>query len=716
MTLDAIRRRYDAPDILEAALVVTAILSWAVIIFYAATQMMARIQFGVQFLGVMTVVYILHQSIDVAQRRDVLDAALLSIIGLIAIVTTVYVNVYFDTLLNTRLGYALEHEYLLGGLFVLSILYLTYRAYGMTFFLVVVGSLVYAFYGEYFPGLLRHGGTSVRGIINILVWEFDGLYGNINQIVAAWVALFLLYAGLMRGYGAFDLILRAAFRAGNVVKSGVAQAAVTASIIIGSITGSQTANTAITGSFTIPLMKEHGLKPETAGGIESVASSGGQIMPPVMGAAAFVMASLLGISYLQVLVAGLIPAAIFYISVIVGVHYNAVKQLDDQHNLDIGEYTENKSQSEIAVQSVRFIIPFLVLVYTLGIVQWTVMSAALYTCLTMFATGIGFPLLREAYETKPYELSFWTPVREAVGSQDSSRVRRADGVSAKAAAAWTVLSQTRRDLEAIPRFSSFAGQVLLVFKQTLDGLRYGAVTLAPIAIVIAAINGIVDLLMASGVPGKFSLALLGISGGVMVFAVLLSMAVCIILGLGMPTVAAYVIVAIFVAPPLITEFGIPEMAAHYFVFYAAILSGLTPPIAIAVVVATGIAGSNFWATCYHALKISAALFVLPIVFVYNPEIVVGGMNAYTLFSGIVALVGAVSLTHGLNFYRWRMRSRVGNLGLRTGYVAFGVAAMVVPDMTVRLAAVVASVAMFVAQRRLVPEITELSEDELAVED
>lgn len=656
---------YDVPDLLDNFVTLLIILAWSVVLFYAVTQMMPRAQYGVQFLGVMTLVYVLHEGVQALRDRDWLDISLLGILTVLTITITIYVNWHFETLLYTRLGYALGHEYLLGGLFALAIIYLTYRSYGTVFASVIVAAILYTHWGNLFPGLLHHGGFSAERIINTLVWEFDGLYGSINQIVATWVALFLLYAGLMRGYGAFDLILRVAFRLGSYVKSGVAQAAVTASLIIGSITGSQTANTAITGSFTIPLMKESGLRAETAGGIESVASSGGQIMPPVMGAAAFVMASILGVSYVTVLIAGLIPAIIFYLTVAVGVHYTAVKQLPDDVEFNVSDaLDEEKSRQELAIEGVRFLLPFFALIYILGIAQWTVMSAALYTCLLMFITGIGFPLITTLI-TNPSNLP-------------------STGVD--------------------------------VLKQTVSGFRYGALTLAPIAIIIAAINGVVDLLMVSGVPGKLSLALLGISGGVMAFAVILAMIVCIILGLGMPTVAAYIIVAFLIAPTLVGEFAVPKIAAHYFVFYAAILSGLTPPIAIAVVVATGIAESNFWGTAVEALKISASLFVLPFAFVYNPEIITGGLSLFTLFSGAIAFGGALSIIHGLNYYRQPMSSWFANTGMRLVFFVTGVAAMVIPGEVLRLGAVGVAIGLFIVQRQYITRVDVPVEEPAMAED
>jgi TRAP-type uncharacterized transport system fused permease subunit len=222
--------------------------------------------------------------------------------------------------------------------------------------------------------------------------------------------------------------------------------------------------------------------------------------------------------------------------------------------------------------------------------------------------------------------------------------------------------------------------------------------LAPIAIIIAAINGIVDVFTASGIPGILSLALLDLSGGVMINAVLLAFVISIVLGMGMPTVAAYVIVAALIAPALVQQFFVPDLAAHFFVLYAAILSGLTPPIAIAVVVATGIAESNFWKTAHEALKISAPIYVLPFAFIYNPEIVTGGFGLGTLFSGLVALAGALGIAHGLNYYgKYFHESPFVKFPIKAVFFVLGVLAMVYPGMTVRLGCVAAIAVMMAIQ-------------------
>lgn len=655
-TLSLRGKSYSLSDLSSQVLIGLSIITWLFILYYGWRTPLPRDQFGIIFLGGMMIIFLVNEAKTAFEEHNRFDMLLIGISILVVAITTIYTNIVHSTLINHRLGYALQHEYVLGAIFLIILVYLTFRAYGLVFMLVIVSALLYAFWGPYFPGILRHTGYSWTRLVNVLVWEFQfqGVFGSINQIVATWVSLFLLYAGLLRGYGAFDLILRAAIRTGNFVKSGVAQSAVTASIIIGSITGSQMANAAITGSFTIPMMKDSGLSGETAGGIESVASSGGQIMPPIMGAAAFVMASILGVSYVVVLVAGLLPAFIFYASVVVAVHYVAVEELEGMERIDMRQYLdEERSQTEVGIQTARFIIPFLVLIWTLGVAQWTVMTAAFWTVITMLITGIGLPVGRAAIN----------------------------------------------DVRTLPSAIYDAAD------STVEGFRYGAITMAPIAIVVGAINGIVDLLVVTGIPGKISLALLGLSAGILALAAIIAMIVCIILGLGMPTVAAYVIVAFLIAPALISQFGIEPLAAHFFVFYGAMLSGLTPPIAVAVVVASGIASSNFWGTCYKALKVSAVLFVLPFAFIYNQELVVGGFTVETIISAIIAFAGAIIMIHGFNYYRQPLSSTLANLGLRLVYVILGFSAIVISIIEIRLAGVVIGGVLLVAQKYYIRDVT-----------
>ncbi len=640
---------FKREHLLNNLVTIAALVFWGRVLMYAVNQEAPRAKYAAVFLGTALLVYVLHElhQLESDKRLERLGLWLCAVVG---VSVPAYVWLNYQVLETTRVGYALQHEYVIGGLFAIVVLYLTYRAFGAAFAGVVVLSILYAYFGNRIGGLLGHSGIGVEQIINLLTMEFDGFFGSITQIVAAWVALFLLYAGLMRGYGAFDLIMRVSFKTAKYLRSGVAQSAVISSLIVGSINGAQTANAAMTGSFTIPLMQESGMKGESAGGIEAVASSGGQIMPPVMGAAAFVMASLIsGIGYVDVLIAGVIPALVFYISVAVGVHYMSIKQLPEG-GIDIESRIEDLDDGfHPVIEFVRFGVPFAVLLYTLGIARYTVIYSALLTCATMVLTGAGIPL---------------------------------------------ALSFVDDDMAPVATFKD-------AVNNTVSGFKFGAITMAPIAIIIAAVNGIVDLLNATGLPGKLSLALVGLAGGALLLTSIFAMIVCLVLGLGMPTVAAYTIVALLIAPTFTGEFGMAPLAAHFFVFYAAILSGITPPIAIAVVVTTGIAGSNFWRTALEALKLGMPLFVLPFTFLYNPEIVTGGFNAGTAGSGLIVLLGAVAITHGLNCAPkpFGIPSPL-SYGARGLYVALGIFAMVWPATVPRIGAAVVALVLIAAQTGL----------------
>lgn len=630
---------------LALLLAAASVIFWAFVITYAFTRFAARGQFAVVFLGAMIILYVIYSFVDLDVREHRLDAVLLVGSAIAAAVTSGYVALNYSILINVRSGYALGHEYIIAAAFLLAMLYLTYREFGLSFLVVVLAAIGYGYFGPYFPGLFGHGGFSVQRLLRLLVLDVGGFFGNLNQIVAVWISLFILYAGLLRAYGAFDLIIRGAFYAAGFVRSGVAQSAVLASTIIGSVNGSAAANAAMTGSFTIPLMKRSGLRNETAAGIESVASSGGQILPPVMGAAAFVMASILGIQYINVVIAGLLPAAVFLVSVAVAVHYACVGQIQDAR-LDASEHVDlSRSRADLLVDAIRFVIPLVILIYLLGALQWTITSSAFMTCIAMFVTGTVLPF------------------------------------------GWN----------AITKEETWSDLAVRLGRETVDGGRYAVETLAPIAIIVAAINGVVEIFLSTGVPNLLSLALLDFSGGVMLIAVLLAMGICILLGLGMPTVAAYTLVALLIAPTLISQFGIPDIAAHYFVFYSAIISGLTPPIAVAVVVAAGVAKANFWGSCLEAIKIAAPLYVLPLTFIYNSEIVVGGYQVMTMVSTLAALSGAVIIVHGLNYPEMPTDSRIVGVGCRLGLVVIGTIAMVYPAEPVRFGLIAVGVGWMIVQ-------------------
>ncbi len=629
--------------ILESLLTYGSIPFWGIVLFYAYSQLMPRGQYGILFLGSILLLYIVNELIDVFAEEDYLSLILLLACVAVIVPVTAYMYTNFTLLDQAQRGRA-ETFQLYGALaFTLVMIYLTWRSFGITFLAVILAGIAYGLFGEYVPGVLGHGGISWGRMLRLLVIEVEGFFGFLNRLTAAWIAPFLLYAGLLKGYGAFQLILRLAVRSAKYLSSGVAQTAVIASAVIGSVNGSQTANAGMTGSFTIPMMKENGIKPKTAGAIEAVASTSGQVLPPVMGAGAFIMASLiLGVTYFDVILSGLIPAFILIVSVVIAVHYVAAPQIDDP---TMDDYFEDALPThQMVIDTFKFALPLILLVWLLGFAGYTIMTGALVTATSMIVLGIGVPVLQQAAETGT------------------------------------------RDLKA---------ELIAVLRDTRDGFREGAVVLAPVAIILAAINGVVDILQATGVPTAVSLALMDLSGGTLIIAAVLGMIICILLGLGMPTTAAYTIVALLVAPTFVTDFGQPELSAHFFVFYAAILAGLTPPIATCVAVATGIAGSDFWATCAEAIKISAPLFLLPFAFLYHPEMVAGEFTTMAIFTGAVALFGSIVVIHGLAYHF--TFGRAANVGFRAVFFALGTVAMIYPDHLIRLGALGLALGLYLVQ-------------------
>lgn len=630
---------YRALNLIQTLAVV---LFWGGIVSYIITLNISRTRFGIAFLGGAVLIYLLYEIEDQLSEGNQVWAGLFGGMSLATTVVTVYMYMEYNALINIRVGFNTPVDYVLAVVMLGIIAYLTYREYGLPFFSVIAVVVLYAYFGPYFPSWFEHTGLSPVRILQTGLLSMEGVYGNLTGIMGTWIAPFLLFAGLIQGYGAFDLIMRGARRASELVDSGVAQAAVVSSIAIGMVNGSATANTGITGSINIPMMKDNGVEAETAGAVEAVASSGGQIMPPVMGAAAFLMASLLAIPFFDVLVAGIVPALVFYIPVAFSVHYAVVDQLRGEETTFKGTDLAEKDRWEIAWQSVQFVIPFVLLLVALGVLQYSIMYSALITNVAMVLLGIAFPLIRS------------------------------------------------RDM----------GTVRSVIRQTFDGLERGARSTAPIAIVIAAIGLIVDVLLTTGIPTKLSLALIAISGGVFFVSIVLALIISIILGMGMPTAAAYLVVALLIAPTLVQNFAVPELAVHFFVFYAAILSALTPPIAVGIVVATGIAESDFWKTAAQGFRIGFPLFILPFLFMYHPEIVESTVSVARVMTGLTSLGGMLLLAYGAN-YSFSQNGRLQRWGYRGIYFILGFVAMFPQSTLIRIAAVLVGGVAYLGQTRFI---------------
>jgi TRAP transporter 4TM/12TM fusion protein len=492
------------------------------------------------------------------------------------------------------LGYE-DADLIAGGIVMALAIDVTRREYGNVLGGVIALSVVYGLFGPVFPGILNHSGMTLTQVIKFGAVELRGVFGFILGVGTTWVAIFIIFAGIATQYGLTRFLLDLGEEFSSVFRTGVVHIAIISSMIMGSITGSAAANTATTGSFTIPMMKNQGIKGEVAAAIESVASSGGQILPPVMGVAAFLMADILGIPYLSVVQAGVVPALLFYGSTAIAVHLLVLKY---------GWVTDADGEFDIATlrQGLRFAPGIAVLVYTLVVMQLSPLTAGLYTLLVTVVTQ---------YVTNSYF----------------------DGVSARTA------------------IDTTAG--------TLRGLRRGMIDMAPLVGLLGAIGIIVSMVTQSGLSQKISVQMIGLAGGTLALVLVLAMITSLMFGLGMPTPAAYILVVILTAPPLI-ELGIRPLSAHMFVFYFAMLSAITPPVAVAVAVGSRIADASFLKSAFQAFRIGIIGFILPFVFAYNQSIIYWSFPR-TAYVSVMTLVGvfaiaAVAIGHdGRRDLSWPLR-------------------------------------------------------------
>lgn len=505
----------------------------------------------------------------------------------LSIFTTIYIEFHYYRLqdLAPIRGYTtIDHIVGLGIIFLVTDA--TRRAYGNIFASVTIFAILYAYFGRYFPGIMYHSGMSWEQIAVSGAMSLDGVYSFILEVGATWAAIFILFAGMIKAYGALDFILDLSNELGKLLKGGTVQLAIIASMIMGSVTGSAAANTATTGSFTIPIIKQEGVKKDYAAAIEAVASSGGQMLPPIMGIAAFLMVDLLNVRYLTIIQAGAIPAALYYFAVCLSTYLIISKK-------GWVSSADGKFDRSIIRDGVHYSVPFFVLIYTLIISGYTPLSAGLYTIAALVVT---------------------IPVYNII-TYRSVRIRE-------------------------------------VSRDTFKGFKKGMEEMAPLAAVLATMGFVVTILTSTGLAQEISLYLVSFSGEGILLVLIIAMIGSILFGLGMPTPAAYLIVVILIAPALI-ELGIRDISAHMFVFYFAMLSAITPPVAIAVAVGTQIAKSNFLRSCWQAMKIGLAGFVIPFIFIYNEPLIYWQYPA-TIIELLFAVVGITALvvsTIGYNGFR-----------------------------------------------------------------
>lgn len=547
------------------------------------------------------------------------------VIDLLLAAATVFIACYIlkdiDAFLLRMDLSASRTDIILGAICTILVLEGCRRLTGPSLPIIAIITILYALFGKYLPGLLGHRGYSFSRIIKA-VFSQQGIFGMPIGVSANTVFLFLLFGAFLNVCGADSIFRDLSTALAGRQRGGPAKIAIIASGIFGTISGSSVANVVSTGTFTIPLMKRTGYRPEFAGAVEAVASTGGQLMPPIMGAAAFILAEMTGISYGTVCISAAIPAFLYYIALFVMVDVEAIKL--NLHGMDEKDIP---AIGPVIKRSAKLIIPVIVLVVTLVVFNITPMRCALYAIASLILCAL-------------------------FDKQD--------------------------------RFS---------LRHLRDAFCQAAIGSAQIVSACAASGVVIAMLSLTGLGLKFSNFILKIGGDNLIICLVFAMLVSIILGMGLPTTAAYIITATTIAPSLL-KLGLTPMCAHLFLFYFASLSCITPPVAIASYAGAALAEASPSRVGWEAVRLGIVAFLIPYAFCMNPAVIVLDFSTAivavkTIASALLTLLAGWPIAWLVQGHTYRKV----NLLYRLLFLACALA-LIVPELWVEIPAAAVVIAVY----------------------
>ena len=535
----------------------------------------AQLQRAVHLGFALALSYLLYPTCKSWSRSSLhpLDA-LLAVLGA---ASPAYIVIMYREL-AMRAGMITTPDLVVGVIGVLLVIEATRRVVGIPMVVVVTASIVYAFAGPHMPGVLSHRGLTPEQLVGHLYFTTEGIFGIPLGVSSTFIFLFILFGAYLESTGLGKFFIDIANAIAGWASGGPAKVAVLSSALMGTVSGSSVANVAGTGSFTIPMMKKLGYRKEFAGAVEAASSTGGQLMPPVMGAAAFLMAEFVGVPYIEIVEAAVIPAMLYFAGLWLGVHLEAKRT-----NLKGVPREQLPKAWVIFKERGHLAIPLIVIVYLL-VTGYTPMRAALVA----IVLSIAVSALKKSTRMKPIEI--------------------------------------------------------------IRGLEAGARNVLGVAIACAAAGIIIGVVTKTGVGLKLASGLLALSGGYLLPTMFFTMITSLILGMGVPTTANYVITSTIAAPALL-QMGVPVLAAHMFVFYFGIIADVTPPVALAAYAASGISGGKPLITGVNASKLAIAAFIIPYIFVLSPEILMINATVFSLiFAAVTAILGMVGVSSAMIGY------------------------------------------------------------------
>jgi len=533
------------------------------------------------------------------------------LIAIIGAVCCLYIYVFYDQLvdrggillkINFSNNFTIPIELILGIIGILILLEATRRVIGIPLVVIAVCFLLFSYFGQYAPDIISHGGLSLKRLVGFQWFDQEAIFGIPIGVSVDFIFLFVLFGALLETAGGGKYFLDLAFAMVGKMRGGPAKAAILGSGMTGLISGSSIANTVTTGTFTIPIMKKTGFSKEKAGAIEVSSSVNGQIMPPVMGAAAFVMASFIGVTYFEVVKHAFLPAIISYIALFYISHLEALKL-----NLKGMDENDIPKLKKTFFEGIHFLVPIFVLIYLLVYMRLTASYSIFFATITLIIVN----LLNKIFKEK-----------------------------------------------------NFKNALIYWYNQTVVGFEKGALNMVSVGIAIATAGIIVGAVGSTGLSTNLIIVIESIAKDNVIILLFLTIILCLLLGMGLPTTANYVVVASLMATVLVdvgnaSGFIFPLIAVHLFVFYFGLMADVTPPVGLASYAAAAISGGDPLRTGAQAFWYSLRTGILPIVFLFNSELLLIGIESIwhglmVIATSLIGILVFTSATQGwfINKLRW----------------------------------------------------------------
>ena len=533
------------------------------------------------------------------------------LIAITGAICCLYIYVFYDQLvdrggillkINLSDNFTIPIELILGIIGILILLEATRRVIGVPLVVIAVCFLLFSYFGQYAPDIISHGGLSLKRLVGFQWFDQEAIFGIPIGVSVDFIFLFVLFGALLETAGGGKYFLDLAFAMVGKMRGGPAKAAILGSGMTGLISGSSIANTVTTGTFTIPIMKKTGFSKEKAGAIEVSSSVNGQIMPPVMGAAAFVMASFIGVTYFEVVKHAFLPAIISYIALFYISHLEALKL-----NLKGMDENDIPKLKKTFFEGIHFLVPIFVLIYLLVYMRLTASYSIFFATITLIIVNLLNKILKE---------------------------------------------------------KNFKNALIYWYNQTVVGFEKGALNMVSVGIAIATAGIIVGAVGSTGLSTNLIIVIESIAKDNVIILLFLTIILCLLLGMGLPTTANYVVVASLMATVLVdvgnaSGFIFPLIAVHLFVFYFGLMADVTPPVGLASYAAAAISGGDPLRTGAQAFWYSLRTGILPIVFLFNSELLLIGIESIwhglmVIATSLIGILVFTSATQGwfINKKRW----------------------------------------------------------------